>query len=68
MHLKSNMDRFIDINYIKTTKSCIYLKSNMDRFIDDKLVLKKEFFEHLKSNMDRFIAKNFHYSAPISLI
>ena len=32
-HLKSNMDRFIDLSLDVITIEEVYLKSNMDRFI-----------------------------------
>ena len=54
-YLKSNMDRFIeiDINFIYPFEP--HLKSNMDRFIGFLDSLNHRAFDHLKSNMDRFI-------------
>ena len=34
-HLKSNMDRFIEMFQLQVLLHHLYLKSNMDRFIDN---------------------------------
>ena len=38
-HLKSNMDRFIDLMQCFILLQCVHLKSNMDRFIDLPILL-----------------------------
>ena len=56
-YLKSNMDRFIDIDVKSDKQIALDLKSNMDRFIEDKLWKEQFLNKHLKSNMDRFIGR-----------
>ena len=53
--LKSNMDRFIDLQLLMVLPHLISLKSNMDRFIVRNI--KSCYISNitLKSNMDRFI-------------
>ena len=54
-HLKSNMDRFIEIVLYSYSSVQPNLKSNMDRFIETSQALLPSCPFHLKSNMDRFI-------------
>ena len=55
MHLKSNMDRFIEMNVLSAYNEFMHLKSNMDRFIVQKHYKHPTANKNLKSNMDRFI-------------
>ena len=53
--LKSNMDRFIEVDKNAAINFLKYLKSNMDRFIVYCPLCEKAIKYYLKSNMDRFI-------------
>ena len=62
-NLKSNMDRFIGVQYSSSSCKALDLKSNMDRFIVSVRSLLSLSLQDLKSNMDRFIELYPYFSA-----